>query len=362
MKKAVCLFCACMMLFTAACGSAKGSDSSSSSGAAKKEKTSSSAAESSSPKKQSVIAKIKQYNTTSDADTSSDEKPEVKKDHIDEIVEKGNVEEFSALNSYMFSYEDISEVYSNEEINKCMQEISDIIADANCNISISYKNMVTGSQVYCNPSFEYQVCSPIKAPYVKSLLENGVDLDEEIVRDERWMDDDRTVASAESGTKYTVKELMYYALNESDNTAYYLLYKKFGWQWFNDLMNEIGGGMYLGYDWLYTKCNVMQIAKCFWDIYDFAEETDEGRMMVDMMVDGEYNYQIGQALDPKYKVAQKYGSEFEFRSFHDCAIVYADSPFVLCIYTDLYPETEENCVIFRDLALKFDDLNRLIVS
>lgn len=360
MKKAVSLVCACIMLTSTACGKADSSGSSSDSSGTKKNSSSSSSAGTSSVKEKSVISKIKDLNSSTD--TSSEEKPEVKKDHIDEIVETGNIEEFSALNSYMFSYEDIGDVYSNDEINKCMQEISDIIANSGCDISISYKNMATGAQVYCNPSFEYQVCSPIKAPYVKSLLENGVDLDEEIVRDERWMDDDRTVASADPGTKYTVKELMYYALNESDNTAYYLLYKKFGWQWFNDLMNEIGGGMYLGYDWLYTKCNVMQIAKCFWDIYDYAEETDEGKMMVDMMVDGEYNYQIGQALGKKYKVAQKYGSEFEFQSFHDCAIVYADSPFVLCIYTDLYPETDDNCVIFRELAEKFDDLNRLIVS
>ena len=49
-------------------------------------------------------------------------------------------------------------------------------------------------------------------------------------------------------------------------------------------------------------------------------------------------------------------------AFNDCAIVYADSPFVLCIMTEQYPETEESCKVFKDLALVFDDINSLIAK
>ena len=135
MKKAVSLVCACIMLTSTACGKADSSGSSSDSSGTKKNSSSSSSAGTSSVKEKSVISKIKDLNSSTD--TSSEEKPEVKKDHIDEIVETGNIEEFSALNSYMFSYEDIGDVYSNDEINKCMQEISDIIANSGCDISIS---------------------------------------------------------------------------------------------------------------------------------------------------------------------------------------------------------------------------------
>ena len=363
MKKGLAVICSIAMLISAGC--AGKSDSSS-----KKEKnTSTSSASDSSGKTNSSSSKASKSDSSSAAssskkeDNSSKAKPkEPEKDEIDKIVEKGNKEDFSPNGSYSFSYEGFSKVYSNEEMNKCFENISDLINNANCNISISYKNMDSGAQIYCNTDKEYQVCSPIKGPYIKSLLTNGVDLKEKIVRDERWMDDDRTVASADNGTEFTVAELMKYALNESDNTAYYLLYKRFGYQWFNNLMNELGTNIWLGADWLYTQCNVMQIAKCYWDIYDYSVSDKKGEWMTDQLTNAYYNEQIGKALDHKYKVAQKYGSEFEFRSFHDCAIVYADSPFVLCIYTDLYPEIEDSCVIFRELAVEFDNLNRLIVQ
>ena len=61
-------------------------------------------------------------------------------------------------------------------------------------------------------------------------------------------------------------------------------------------------------------------------------------------------------------MAHKYGSEFNESNFHDCAIVYADSPFVLCIFTDQMPETEESCKVFRELARAFDDVNNLLVT
>ena len=50
------------------------------------------------------------------------------------------------------------------------------------------------------------------------------------------------------------------------------------------------------------------------------------------------------------------------RAFNDCAIVYANSPYVLCIFTNQYPETEESCEIFKELALVFDDINSLVAD
>ena len=50
-----------------------------------------------------------------------------------------------------------------------------------------------------------------------------------------------TVPAAEScGTKYTLAQLMDYALRYSDNTAYYMLVTKFGAKGFNQMVRDWG--------------------------------------------------------------------------------------------------------------------------
>ena len=364
MKKVIALLCACLLLTATACGGTTGSSSDdvlykssdSSSAASKKKSSSSSSAAEKTESTEAASAPV------SKEESSAAEPAEPEKDEIDKIVEAGNVEDFNIDGYYAFGYEGFSKVYSNEEIKKCFDNINSLINNANCKIAISYKNMDTGAQVYYDTYDRYEVCSCIKAPYVKSLLVNNVDLSQIIVKNDVWMDDDGTVASSPYGTEYTVKQLIEYALQESDNTAYYLLYKKFGCQWFNNLTSSIGANIYLGWDYLYTFSTVTDMAKCYWDIYNYSLDNEYGKWMTDLMADAKYNYQIGYALGDKYKVSQKYGSEFEDLSFHNCAIVYADSPFVLCIYTTLYPEIEDSFIIFRELAVEFDKLNRLIAQ
>ena len=124
-------------------------------------------------------------------------------------------------------------------------------------------------------------------------------------------------------------------------------------------MYSLGANYYLGVSWIFTYCTVMDMAKCYKDIYNFAEKCDDGKWLISLMEETDVKTQITAALGDKYDVAHKYGSEFNESNFHDCAIVYADSPFILCIFTDQQPETEESCKVFKELAKVFDDINSL---
>lgn len=274
---------------------------------------------------------------------------------------KANSPQAAAVNGYYsFTYSDFGKVYSNEELEKCFDRLQDICSNAGFSMSFSYRNIETGAYVGYNQYSRFMTCSTIKAPYIKSILQQGIDLDTVISRDYIWPGDTGTVVDAPFGTKYTARELIEYSILESDNTAYYLLFNTFGYQSFNSLLYSLGANYSLGDSWIFTYCTSDDMMKCYEDIYKFGESSENGKWLVELMSDTDVNIQIGKALGAKYKVAQKYGSEFNEWVFNDCAVVYADSPFVLCIFTQQYPETEESCQVFRELSLVFDDINTLL--
>ncbi len=259
----------------------------------------------------------------------------------------------------------VNMVASNEKLDECLAKLDEIAEEFGRDIAFSYENQDTGVQVNYNSNQKFMTCSTIKAPYVKSILASGIDLDEEIVKDKSWSGDvatDSNIAGVPYGTKLTARELIEAAIQNSDNTAYYLLEQHYGWNVFNNLQYEIGANYYVGSSWIFTSATTADMLKSYRDIYEFGEENELGEWLTDLMTDTDVNMQIGKKLSEKYKVSQKYGSEFGERVYNDCAIVYADSPFVLCIYSNQYPETEESSEVFIELADIFDELNSLLIS
>lgn len=283
-------------------------------------------------------------------------------DEVESSVEAGKTEPASPSGYYSFTWSDFGDVYSNEELEDCFDRLQKICSESYFDLAFSYKNINTGAYVGYNQYTDFMTCSTIKAPYVKSILQNGIDLSEIITRNYIWPGDDGTVALAPYGTTYTAKQLIEYTILESDNTAYYLLFNNYGYSTYNSNQYQLGSSVLLGDSWIFTYCTSDEMMYNFEDIYHFGEENETGAWLIDLLSDTDVNMQIGQALGGKYKVAQKYGSEFNEIVFNDCAIVYADSPFVLSIFTNQMPETEESCKVFKDLAVVFDDINTLLAE
>lgn len=339
MKKIIMALCLCAVVAVSGCGKSGSEDKKSSS------------AESSSQAAVEAMA---------GAEDSAREK--YVNESVEKAVDENDPEDFDVDGYYDFYYDGFDKVYSNAEMKKAFDKIEKICSEADFSLSFSYENMDSDVIVSYNTYSQYLTCSTIKAPYIKWVLSQDPDLDEVVVRDVCWPGDDGRIALEPDGTEYTVRELIEYAIEESDNTAYYLLYRRFGYVGFNDLMYSLGADYCLGDSWIFTYCNVLDMAKCYKDIYEYAQDSDNGKWLTKLMQETDVETQITEALGGKYKVSHKYGSEFNESNFHDCAIVYADSPFVLCIFTDQMPETEESCKVFRELAKAFDDVNNLIVK
>ena len=291
---------------------------------------------------------------SSEASESKAEKPKPPRKAVDCTVGGG----------YWFTVSDFKKVYSNEELEKCFDRLQEICSDADFHMAFSFKNIDTGVYVGYRQYDQFMTCSCVKAPYVKSLLAKGIDLKEKIPMNTKWEGDFEGIANEEYGKEYTAKKLIEYTILDSDNTAYQLLCQRYGCGDFNSHQYEIGSNYTLGYnaEWIFTYCNTDDMMKDYEDIYRFAKKNKNGKWLIKLLSKAHLNIQIGAALGDKYTVAQKYGSDYQEEAFNDCAIVYADSPFVLCIMTEQYPETEESCKVFKDLALVFDDINSLIAK
>ncbi|WP_124098291.1 serine hydrolase [Ruminococcus sp. Marseille-P6503] len=330
----------------------------------------------------SYMKTVTSETSNSNADSSNDSRTETKTDSSSKAysssqaesskpaaaavqnAEPENVSE-DTLNSHRVSLSGFSKVISNKELENCLDRIDEICGRFGTTLAFSYENIETGAQINYNSDKQFMTCSTIKAPYVKSILASGIDLDTRIVKNKNWIGDvvgEDYIASMDMGTVFTAKELIEAAIQRSDNTAYYLLEQHYGWNVFNSLQYEIGADYYVGSDWIFTYASTSDMLKSYRDIYRFGEENELGEWLTDLMTDTDLNEQIGKKLSEKYKVAQKYGSEFNESVYNDCAIVYAGSPFVLCIFTQQYPETEQSNQVFTDLADIFDEINSLIYS
>ncbi len=268
--------------------------------------------------------------------------------------------DINTISGYSFKMQGFETVTSIQDFYDYLDELQNVISNSNFNMSISYENLETGSSIGYNDTMRFATCSTIKTPFVLSLLRSGIDLNEKLTKTVNWSGDNGYVANVKTGTEITARQLIKYAINRSDNTAYYNLVKHYGYTQFNSDLYSIGANYSLGDSWIFTYCTSADMLKCYKEIYEYGEQTKQGKWLTELMTNTDVNRQIGKALDSKYKVSQKYGSDWDEKQYHDCAIVYADSPFVLCIFTNQYPEMDQSDKVFQDIASIIDRINNVI--
>lgn len=251
---------------------------------------------------------------------------------------------------YIFGYTGDIRKISEESLKR----LEEIILTKKKNVSIYYENLETGLTITYRADEVYTSASVIKAPFVKYVLSLNTDLEEVITT--------RTsVHGYKVGSKFTVRELIYYTIVYSDNKSYYELVQRFGVDGFNNMSKELGASCKITKSDNFSRMTVIDAEIFFKDIYEYALTNENGKILVDYMTACDYNKQIGKALGEKYPVAHKYGANPKSSrlAYHNSAIVYAPEPYVLCIFTDLYPQTS-NASIFMDIALAIDEINSQI--
>jgi len=187
-----------------------------------------------------------------------------------------------------------------------------------------------------NPDGVFGTSSTIKAPYAlycyKEIAKGEKSLQDTKAYEKKfWIDGSGTMKNSPVGQIYTVREILYNAIHESDNVAYYMLLDHFKKDGYNDMLDELGcTNLHLlnGRNW--SEISPRDALIVWKTIYEWSGECEEGRIYFDDLINARYSY-IGAAL-PEYKSAHKSG--WAKTGCHDTGIIFADVPYYIAIMTD----------------------------
>ncbi len=238
-----------------------------------------------------------------------------------------------------------------EELRKYLEstDFGVFYCDLNCNTYIAYG---------CDRVF--RTASTSKLPYIKYLCtladENAVDIGEKLVYEERFHNIGSGIIKDDPvGGSYTVEKLMKYTLKYSDNIAYSMLIDRYGVSGYNLYLESMGVD-YRCTAAGYGNCTASQMAALMFDVGNYVGE--HKYIIMESSSDASYNHQIGKELS-EYVVLQKYGAIKPGQvAYHDIAVVYAERPYVLTIYTKIdFADSSKNRP-FRKIARMIDDINK----
>lgn len=247
---------------------------------------------------------------------------------------------------------------SNQRIDEAaLQALRDLTAQEPLKVSVYYKDLTTGTVVEYNSGKKYSVGSVVKAPYCKWVLASGADLDETLVfTSADILEGSGSLKDSPEGTAFTVRELIDKAIRESDNTAYHMLVKRYGFDGYLSYARSLGVGADQSTGNLFGTMSAVGAGIYFQDLYSWAgSDPERGGFLIEALSNTTYRKLISTSTDAP--VAHKYGYNNGTGGFHDAAIVYTEHPYVLTIFTYLDPDVPETVPYIQSIASAMNRLN-----
>ncbi|MBQ5474373.1 MAG: serine hydrolase, partial [Lachnospiraceae bacterium] len=177
-----------------------------------------------------------------------------------------------------------------------LNKLDGIISNYGQSTSFYIVSLSDGMTVGYNVDRQFETASSIKAPYAfwvyREITNGNIDPNQLITYRERYFNEGTGVVKfSPFGTQFTVKELVYYSLNDSDNIAHMLLHGTFGVNGYNAMLRDLGTKqLYLspGGPWGFTSA---RSAAIIWQaIYNYSLESPDGIEFLNILSNGKYNY------------------------------------------------------------------------
>lgn len=212
-------------------------------------------------------------------------------------------------------------------------ELNGLMAEYGPDAGFCYVELNTGISLEYNADERFSAGSVIKAPYINALLLERGDLSESFEMTEETLNSPSELISGKPvGTFFTLGELAWAALANSDNTAYKMIYTYAGYEFFNRMSEELGIPHRMTDENYWFRLSARQSAIYFKNIYYFIEHNKNGKFMLECM--SAASSELIAAAPPGRVRAGKYGylPQDDFYTYGECAIVYGDNPYILCLY------------------------------
>ena len=211
-----------------------------------------------------------------------------------------------------------------------LMEINNSINNYGASVSFYIVSLDDGMTIGYNVDKSFETASSIKAPYAlyiyKEIEAGNINPDQLISYEEKYYNKGTgIIKKSDFGTTYSVKDLVYYSLNDSDNIAHIMLHKNFGVKGYNDMLKNLGTKqLYLtaGNPWGYTSSR--SAALVWQEIYNFSLEGNEGIEFLNILSNGKYNY--FKEVMPTIPSASKTG--FASKDVVETGIVFGEHPYI----------------------------------
>jgi len=258
-----------------------------------------------------------------------------------------------------------------------VHELDTIFNQFGNNLAVFYKNLVTGNTYMHNPDrifFGASLSKATHALYVYTLAERGL-IDMYAIHTFTAADywgGTGILRFEPAGTRLTTRELLGHSIVYSCNIAFRMLTRLTSGASlsFNDFAIEIGADTTLTRDiisqnatardigvWFYAIFNYFQNPNLYgqyflYDLLNTAETSHHyfTRWEGSFGVGGDINVSL---LQSDYPLARKYG--WSTNAFHDAAIVYGESPYILVVLTNMDRGAHD---LFKEISCLMQNFNR----
>ena len=238
-------------------------------------------------------------------------------------------------------------------------ELTEILMHFGETISIYFENLETGFIFGYNAEIEQFSASVTKASfalYLYNLAEQGIiDLDTYL----EYTPYDVNTGSGiiwtdyEIGTKFTKRELVRLNLSYSDNIATTMLRRNLGTNGYREFIRNIGGNPnFVGENIFNSILTANETGLFAREIFKYIESNRKySEEFKKALLNNQFPFIISD-----YQVASKSGWRRP-NAWHDMAIIYAPSPFVLVILSTKYGWSDQDFDDFAEITRVFQEFN-----
>jgi len=254
--------------------------------------------------------------------------------------------------------------------------LDDFFSQYGTDLAVFYKNLETGFIYVHNPErvfFGASLSKITHAMYVYTLAERGlVDMYHvHTFTASDWWGGTGNIRFMPAGTRFTTRELLAHSMIYSCNVAARMLVRfTEGLQpSYYDFVREIGADPSLIRDVISQNTSAEDIGLWMYWVHNYLESDSRygGYFMYDLLntattshpyftrwegsfgVGGQVNVSL---LQSDYPMARKYG--WATNAFHDAAIVYAPSPYILVVLTNMDRGAHE---LFQEISMVMQEFN-----
>lgn len=218
------------------------------------------------------------------------------------------------------------------------QQLKNVIKNCGTTVGFYLTDVETQMTISYNADLDFSPASTVKAAmalYATKQIENGeFSYNDQMTYTKQYECAGGTpcnISKAGFGKTYTLDEIIYQTIHESDNEGYYMLLDKFGYEGLNEMLTDLGfkktwlnGTTKWGY---YTP----QELNLIWqEIYAYGmSDSEYGQKLFDTFLNAKHNF--AKEHLPYSKIAHKSG--FNKQGYHESAVVFGDRTYIVTVLT-----------------------------